>query len=66
MSRKDWIGLVVDEIVRQTDKAFLCVIDEEQHWIPFSQIDLPDSFEVGEMDCEMYVSRWFAEKEGLV
>lgn len=43
----------------------LCLIDEEEHWIPRSQID-DDSevYEVGHSG-ELVVSQWIADEKGL-
>jgi hypothetical protein len=49
-----------------TDKALLCVIDDEEHWIPLSQID--DDSEVYQAGTEgtLIVTEWIAKQKGLV
>ena len=49
-----------------TGKALLCLIGEEEVWIPQSQID--DESEVYEPGGEgvLVVSQWIAEEKGLV
>lgn len=49
-----------------TEKAVLCEIDGEDHWIPRSQID--DDSEVYEKGHEgkLVVTRWIAEQKGLI
>ena len=49
-----------------TGKALLCLIGEEEVWIPQSQID--DESEVYERGGEgmLVVSQWIAEQKGLV
>lgn len=51
--------------LRATDKALFCEINEEDHWIPRSQID--DSSEVYEEghEGELVVSQWIADEKGL-
>ena len=51
-----------DHVVHQTDDAILIVQDDEEVWIPFSQITAP-----GEEDelREMWIPLWLAEKKGL-
>ena len=51
--------------VRSTEKALLCEIDGEEHWIPQSQIT-----ENSEVWCEgdvgkLVVTRWLAEQKGI-
>lgn len=51
--------------LRGTDKAILVRIEEEEHWIPRSQID--DDSEVYEAghEGELVVSQWIADEKGL-
>lgn len=54
-----------------TDKAMLCVIDGDEHWVPHSQVhdDSDVYYEDGQVfgDGEkLVVKEWWAEKEGLV
>lgn len=66
MSR--YIEIMIVEILQETDKALLCVIegrDETGDWIPLSQIEDPDDYKVGEKDVEMRITRWFAGQKGI-
>jgi len=45
-----------------TDKAILCVIAGEDVWVPKSQVFDADKNSVG----KLVLTRWFAEKRGLV
>lgn len=65
MSASNWVHIHVDEILRETDKALLCRIDEEELWIPLSQIADPDEYSAGDEDLTLSVSEWFATKNGL-
>lgn len=62
---QSWVHLDVEEVKRETDKAFLVVIDGEQVWIPKSQIDSPDDYEEGDTNCTISVTEWIANEKGL-
>jgi hypothetical protein len=64
MSADRWVDIEVEEVLKLTDLAALCVIDDEEVWIPLSQID--GIVEEGEQADLVCVTRWFAEKEGLL
>lgn len=59
-------------VKRASPKAMLCVINDEEHWIPRSQVH--DDSEVFVDDTEaiqgspgkLVITRWFARKNGLV
>lgn len=55
----DTAEIYFDEIIRETDGAYLLQIDDEQQWVPKS---LATITERGIME----IPQWFAEKEGLV
>jgi hypothetical protein len=49
----------------ETAKAILCVIENEEFWVPKSQIhDNSEVYEKGQ-DGTLIVTSWWAEKEGL-
>lgn len=52
-------------VVRETEAALLVNIEEEEFWIPKSQID--DDSEVYKMgtDGTLVISAWFAQKLGI-
>lgn len=59
----NYCELPIDEILHETAKAMLVKIDENQFWIPLSQIDKDESdWDAG----VLMVSEWFAKKEGLI
>lgn len=56
------------EVKRKTAAALLAIIDEEEYWVPFSQIC--DSSEITEESDEedegiLTVSEWIAIEKGL-
>jgi len=55
-------------VVTKTDAAILVVHDDEEFWIPFSQID--DDSEVAQHsetgdDGVLTIPQWLAEKKGM-
>lgn len=53
--------------IRATDAAMLCLVNEEEVWIPKSQVD--DDSEVFDDDDNstgtLVISEWIAKKKGL-
>jgi hypothetical protein len=69
MSRSDesheQVEIYVNRLVRQTDKAALCLIDGEEVWLPWSQIDEGSEIERDGDSGSAYIPRWLAEKHNL-
>jgi hypothetical protein len=67
MSASDYVHLDVLLIKKETDMAFLLVLedDERELWVPKSQVSNSDDYDEGDTDCTVSVSEWFASKEGL-
>ena len=61
----NYVHLEVDRIVKATEKAFLLQIDDEEIWIPISQIADPVSYEEGDQDCIISITRFIAKAKGL-
>ena len=67
MSNAEFVSISVEEVIRETDKALLVLVEGMETWVPKSLID--DDSECYSMKSgpgEMIVPLWFAEKEGLV
>lgn len=65
---KDYVDIEDVAVLRMTDKALLCVIEEEEYWIPLSQMS-PDSEvcnDTDKADGTLTVKRWLADKKNLV
>lgn len=62
----NWVHLDFDEILKETEKAFLVRIEGEDFWIPFSQISDYEDYCVGDQDGVMSVSEWLAREKGLL
>jgi hypothetical protein len=59
------VRLIVDVVLRETEKAYLIVVGYDQIWIPKSQMCLDDELEAGDEDVEIFVTRWITEEKGL-
>jgi hypothetical protein len=65
MSASKWVHVEAD-ILEVTDKAILIeVVDIGSCWIPKSQLDEPDRYEVGDVDIIVSMTRWIANEKGL-
>lgn len=58
------------QVKHATDKAMLCVIDGDEHWVPHSQVhdDSDVYYEDGKVigdGGKLVVKPWWAEKNGL-
>lgn len=66
MSASRYIHLDVARIERETDKAFLLILEDgEEVWIPKNQIADVDDYEEGDTNCSVSVTIWIAEQKGL-
>jgi hypothetical protein len=65
MSSSRYIHVHVDEILKETEKAFLVRIDDEETWLPFSQISDVDDYKVGDKDLTLSISAWLANEKDL-
>lgn len=63
---KDTVTLHGVTAKKETEKALLCVIDDEEHWIPKSHIhDDSEVYEEGQ-EGDLVVSEWIANEKGLL
>lgn len=65
MSASNYVHVEVDEIVRETEKAFLVRIDDEEFWLPRSQVADDADYEEGDKDCTMSITEFIAKEKGL-
>ena len=65
MGASKWVHVSVSKVVRETDKAFLLQIGEEEHWIPKSQMSDADDYATGDTDVTISVSEWIANAKGI-
>lgn len=62
MSSSNYVHLDVEEIIWETDEAFLCKVDDEDHWIPKSQIADSNDYKAGMVNCTISITQWMANK----
>ena len=66
MGASGWVYIEVDEIKRETEKAFLVIVDEQEVWLPKSQVeDEGEHFKQGDTDVEIGITEWIAREKGL-
>lgn len=56
----------IDDCKAVTALAYLLVIDDREVWAPMSQVHGPANLHVNCGACEVEVSEWWAEREGLI
>jgi hypothetical protein len=49
----------------ETEKAILCVIDGDEHWIAKSQIDEDSEVYAKNTEGKLVITMWLAERLGL-
>lgn len=60
-----YVEVEVYECLRTTDRAALLMIDDEEHWVPFSQIeDNNEDLRVG-YSGPLYLTEWICEQKGI-
>jgi len=59
-----YVEIEVDEIIKETELAVLCVIDGEEVWLPRSQIDGGDDLDEG-FSGTIQLADWLARERGL-
>lgn len=61
-----WVHLEVEEVVRETDSAFLLRLEGgEEEWFPKSQVSDSGDYQEGDKDCTISVTKWIADQKGL-
>ena len=67
MSDSEYVSVGNVTVLRATEKALLCRIedDDREIWIPRSQIAEESEVEDEGDEGELFVSEWFARQEGL-
>ena len=66
MGASNWVHLDVEEIVRETDKAFLVRLEDgEEVWLPKGQISDAQDYSEGDTNCTLSISEWIANEKGL-
>lgn len=56
--------ITVDEVLHETDLAWLVLIDGEKYWLPKSKVE-DDELVVGATGIDIEVPEWLAAAKGL-
>lgn len=65
MGASRYVHLEDCRILKETKDAFLIEYDDEQYWIPKSQISDPDVLEEGDYGITVSVTEWIANQKGI-
>lgn len=65
MGQSNWVYLNNCHVIGDTDKAILVEYDDEEVWLPRSQIDDGDKYETGDADVTLAVTEFIAREKGL-
>lgn len=60
IKKHDLVDLNFDEVLAETEKAWLIVIGDEKHWLPKSQV------EIDLEDRQVTLPKWLAEEKELM
>ncbi|MCG7853122.1 MAG: hypothetical protein MIO92_11435 [Methanosarcinaceae archaeon] len=66
MNRNKMVDIDIDGIINSTDLAFLVKIDDEEIWLPKSQIKFETDPKNLDTTTLISVPEWLAEKKGLI
>ena len=58
------VELTVEEIIAETADAILVRYQDEEHWLPKSEIDYTG--QIYDKDVEIEMPQWLAEEQGMV
>lgn len=65
MSNSKYIDLDVDEIIKETNLAFLLLIDGEELWMPKNQVADSEDYKEGDKELTISITEWIAKQKGL-
>ena len=65
MGASNFVHIDFDSIRRETEKAFLFIIDGEEVWLPKSQIADADDYNAGDEDGTVSITEYIATEKGL-
>ena len=60
-----YVEVEVFECLRTSDLAALLVIDDEEHWVPFSQIEDNDEDLCEGYSGPLYLTEWICHQKGI-
>ena len=62
---KKMVEIDIDRIKLETDKAILVIIDDDEIWLPKSQITYDTEIDLNDVKV-VEASEWIAEQKGLI
>ena len=65
MSASNWVHVDVEKVIRETEKAFLLLIEDEEHWVPKSQMADPGDYEAGDEDVSIALTEFIVREKGF-
>lgn len=65
MGASNYVHIDFDSIRRETERAFLFIIDEEEVWLPKSQIADADDYNEGDENGTVSITEYIANEKGL-
>lgn len=67
MGFSNWIHIDVEEIRKETDRAFLLILDDfpDGVWLPKNQVSDPQDYHEGDCEVSMSITEWIAEQKGI-
>lgn len=66
MSEEAWVHVDVDEILKETEKAFKCrLASGHEEWLPKSQMSNPEDYNEGDRDAVISITSWLASQKEL-
>jgi len=60
----EYVEVQYEQVIRKTDAAVLVLIDGEDVWLPWTQIE-DNGEDLGEGAGVLYLKRWLAQKKDI-
>lgn len=64
MGASQWVHLDDCKVIRTTEKALLVEYEDEQYWLPLSQVSEGDTYEEGD-ECTISITAYIAREKGI-
>ncbi len=65
MSKSGYVHVEFEQILQETDAAFLITIQDEDVWLPKSQIANPEDYTEGDAGGTISITEWIANEKGI-
>ena len=66
MSASGWIHVDIELIKKETEKAFLIVVDDNDIWVPKFSVSDHENYSEGDEDITLSIRENIAKEKGLV